>query len=146
LSRCSPQQRISADRQRVAESRRALDLHLDHLLTLQGEHLRGSALRLHALSPLVTLGRGFAVVRRQSDGGLVASVAQVSIGQGLQIQVADGAFAAVAGPRMDAEPPDVAAPPASVGASQRGGRRRHTDPVASAGADLLSDDGRDGRE
>jgi exodeoxyribonuclease VII large subunit len=143
LSRCSPHQRIAADRQHVAEVRRALDLRLDHLLTLHGEHLRGSALRLHALSPLVTLGRGFAVVRRQSDGGLVASVAQVSVGQDLQIQVADGTFAAIAGPRLDAEPPDVAAPPASVGGSQGGGRRRHTGPATTAGADLLSDDGRE---
>jgi hypothetical protein len=74
-----------------------LHLGMRHLIELRAEHLRGAALRLHALSPLLTIGRGFAVVRRQPDGATVTSVRQVAPGRGLTIQVADGSFAALVG-------------------------------------------------
>ncbi len=100
LARSSPVQQIDAGRQRVDEARRALDMHMGHALALYREHMRGSVLRLHSLSPLAILGRGFAVVRRDTDGALVSSVAQVGPGIGLRIQVSDGAFTAVAGEQV----------------------------------------------
>ncbi len=107
LERAGPAGRVAEGRQRVDEARHALDLHMAHLLELAGQRVQTAALRLHALSPLLTLGRGFAVVQRQADGRRVTSVTQVTPGQGLAVRVADGIFAATAGPRLDTEP-DVA--------------------------------------
>lgn len=113
LERASPEWRIRGSRQHVDEAERALALRLEHLLALRRERLQGQALRLHALSPLLTLGRGFAVVRREPDGAIVSSVAQVSAGGALSVRVADGSFAAIAGPRLPAAESDVEASSAS---------------------------------
>ena len=108
LLRASPEHSVATGRQRLDEVRRALDSAISHRLELNRARLSGASLRLDALSPLRTLGRGFAVVRREADGALVTSVTQAPAGQGLTIRVRDGAFAAVAGPRLDVTPPDVA--------------------------------------
>ncbi len=47
--------------------------------------------RLHALSPLASLGRGFAICRR-ADRTLVSRVAQVRPGDAVTVQVSDGEF------------------------------------------------------
>jgi exodeoxyribonuclease VII large subunit len=139
LDRASPAGRIRDGRQRLDEALRALDAATRHALDLRRERLRAAALQLHALSPLLTIARGFAVVRRQPDGAIVSSVRQAAPGQELAIRVADGEFSAVAGPRRslspDASPgaepggaddstPSPAAPPlmrrrASLGGSPR---------------------------
>ena len=106
LDRATPRRRVDDARQHVDDALHALTLRLQSSFELRREHLRGAALRLHALSPLLTIGRGYAVVRRESDGRLVTSVTQVTPGQGLSIRVGDGAFAAIAGPRLDT-PADV---------------------------------------
>jgi exodeoxyribonuclease VII large subunit len=108
LLRASPQARIEAGRQRVDDAVRALTGQIEHALELRRERLRGTALQLHSLSPLLTIGRGFAIVRREPGGEIVTSVAQVAAGQGLSVRVSDGTFAAVAGPRLDHAEPDVA--------------------------------------
>lgn len=108
LDRCSPERRVQDARQHVDEAQQMLTLSIGHLLAMREEQLRGAALRLHALSPLQTLGRGFAVVRRQSDGALVASVTQIAPGQGIAVRVADGIFTAIAGARIPMLLPDVA--------------------------------------
>lgn len=127
LERASPDRRVRDARQHVDEAADALALRMQHLLALRREQLQGQALRLHALSPLLTLSRGFAVVRRASDGAIVSSVAQVSAGHALSIRVADGSFAAIAGPRLTPTESDVA-PAAAAKAEpsaqqQRTGRR-----------------------
>lgn len=104
LERASPAREIAAARQRADDAQHLLAVGLQSLLELRREHLRGAALRLHALSPLLTIGRGFAVVRRAADGALVTSVSQVAPGHGLEIRVGDGTFAATVGPRRDATP------------------------------------------
>jgi hypothetical protein len=70
--------------------------------------LRASALRLHALSPLLTIARGYAIVRREPDGAPVTSISQVMPGDGLSVHLSDGRFAAIAGPRLAGAPEDVA--------------------------------------
>jgi exodeoxyribonuclease VII large subunit len=97
LDRASPQGRILQARQRIDEARERLRLRMQSLLDVRREQVNGRAQHLHALSPLQTLGRGFAVVRRADDGALVSSVGQVAPGQRLSVRVADGTFAAVAG-------------------------------------------------
>src|SRR5512146_638147 len=83
LDRASPASRIRDGRQRLDEALRALDATTRHALDLRRERLRGATLQLHALSPLLTIARGFAVVRRRSDGAIVSSVGQVAPGQEL---------------------------------------------------------------
>jgi exodeoxyribonuclease VII large subunit len=52
-------------------------------------HLRGLARSLHAISPLATVARGYAILQRR-DGGIVRSVADVASGDALQARLADG--------------------------------------------------------
>jgi exodeoxyribonuclease VII large subunit len=101
FDRAGPKRRIAAGRQRVDEAVHALRLGTEHAVALRRERLSGTALRLHALSPLLTIARGYAVVRRAADGTVVTRVAQVALGQGVTVRVTDGSFAAVAGPRLD---------------------------------------------
>ena len=96
LSRTSPTRQIDAARQRLDDTLHALDTLTRHRLDLHGERLRAAALRLEALSPLLTLGRGYAVVRREDDGTLVSRVAQVASGDRLALRLSDGELAAIA--------------------------------------------------
>lgn len=96
LERASPWQRIAEARQQVDEALQSMRVQTEHRVALRHEQLRGATLRLHALSPLLTIGRGFAVVRRGTNGSSVTSVAQVAPGDGLTIQIADGVIAATA--------------------------------------------------
>ncbi|MEJ2211425.1 MAG: exodeoxyribonuclease VII large subunit [Anaerolineae bacterium] len=101
LQRLSPQGRIDADRQRVDEALRRTERALAHRLALHRAALEGAGARLLALSPLATLERGYAIVRRRGpDGGrgaIVRSVDQVRAGDELAVQVQDGEFGAVVG-------------------------------------------------
>ncbi|HKB48603.1 MAG TPA: exodeoxyribonuclease VII large subunit, partial [Ktedonobacterales bacterium] len=108
LLRASPLTRIAAGREHVDDAAHILTGHIEHALQLRAERLRGTALQLHALSPLLTLGRGYAIVRREPGGEIVTSTAQVAPGQHLSVRVADGTFAAVTGPRLGYGAPDVA--------------------------------------
>jgi exodeoxyribonuclease VII large subunit len=54
------------------------------------------AARLEALSPLATLERGYAIVRRVESGRVVASVEQVVPGDALTVRVRDGEFGVTA--------------------------------------------------
>ena len=54
--------------------------------------LRTLAQRLNALSPLATLERGYSISRR-TDGAVLTSTEQVSIGDRVEIQLADGHLA-----------------------------------------------------
>lgn len=83
---------------RVRDGRRALSaLARRSVLAARGvvTHGRltveGTAGRLHALSPLAVLGRGYAVASRD-DGQVVQSVAQVTPGDRVAVRVRDGAF------------------------------------------------------
>ena len=151
LVRASPATRIAESRQRVDDSGHIIAARMRHLLQLRQERLRGSALRLHALSPLLTVGRGYAIVRSEPDGAVVTRVGQVPPGQGLSIQLADGRVAAVAGPRLSVSAPDVADPDvAEISATRRqpaghprvpaGRSGTRPSPGSEARADVLSPD------
>jgi exodeoxyribonuclease VII large subunit len=90
LERASPRGLLDRRRQQLDDVTSLLQSRLQHILSLQNERLRGMALRLHALSPLLTIARGYAVVRRDSDGRIVTSTQQVRSGETLTIQVTDG--------------------------------------------------------
>ena len=92
LQRANPRSLLDRRRQQLDDTAVLLQTRLQHILSLRGERLRGLALRLHALSPLITIARGYAVVRRDSDSAIVTSVQQTHPGDALTIQVADGSI------------------------------------------------------
>ena len=93
LQRANPRSLLDRRRQQLDDTAVLLQTRLQHILSLRDERLRGLALRLHALSPLITIARGYAVVRRDSDSAIVTSVQQTHPGDALTIQVTDGSIA-----------------------------------------------------
>ncbi|MGH2620666.1 MAG: exodeoxyribonuclease VII large subunit [Anaerolineales bacterium] len=94
LTRVSPQARIANARQRSDELARRLGAAVHHRLALRQIALRGVIQTLGAVGPDTVLARGYAVVRRLSDGELVRSIAQVRAGDSLGVRVSDGSFGA----------------------------------------------------
>lgn len=90
LQRASPLSMINGRRQQLDEATERLQTHMQHSISLRNERLRGVALQLHSLSPLLTIARGYAVVRREADQSIVRSIQQVENGDQLTIQVQDG--------------------------------------------------------
>ena len=90
LQRLNPHYQLERLQQRLDDTSALLQARMEHILSLDVERLKGIALRLHSLSPLLTIARGFAVVRRDSDLSLVTKTQQVNIGDELTIQVTDG--------------------------------------------------------
>ncbi|HEY1349530.1 MAG TPA: exodeoxyribonuclease VII large subunit [Ktedonobacteraceae bacterium] len=94
LARQSPRSHLERLSQQLDGTSETLQSEIQHRLMLHNERLKGAALRLHALSPLLTLARGFAVVRRAADQEIVTGVQQVRPGDWLEIQVVDGRISA----------------------------------------------------
>ncbi len=92
LQRASPKSVLNQRRQQLDDLTEMLQTRISHLLSLRSERLRGQALRLHSLSPLLTIARGYAVVRRDSDQTVITSTQQVQPGEQLTIQVRDGSI------------------------------------------------------
>ena len=90
LQRLSPQHMIVQRRQQLDEYTDRLQISFQHVLALRAERLRGASLQLHSLSPLLTIARGYTVVRQQQNQVIVTSVRQVQAGDSLTIQVQDG--------------------------------------------------------
>jgi exodeoxyribonuclease VII large subunit len=90
LARQSPRSHLERLQQQLDGTSETLQSEMQHRLMLYTERLKGAALRLHSLSPLLTLARGFAVVRRAADQRIVTSIQQVQPGDRLEIQVVDG--------------------------------------------------------
>ena len=90
LQHVSPQSKIERRRQQLDEYTERLQTHVQHLVSLHTERLRGLALQLHTLSPLLTIGRGYAIVRRDEDQSIITNVSQAQPGDHLTIQVQDG--------------------------------------------------------
>jgi exodeoxyribonuclease VII large subunit len=94
LEQFSPQARIAGYRQQVDDLLRRGGQSLVHGLELRRSRVDGLTARLEALSPLSTLGRGYAIVRQSDSGEVVSSVDQIRVGDPLRIQVQDGEFGA----------------------------------------------------
>ena len=90
LQRASPQRILERQHQQLDDTSALLQTRMEHMLSLQRERLRGLALGLHSLSPLLTIARGYAIVRRESDAEIVSSIRQAQAGERLTIQVVDG--------------------------------------------------------
>ena len=98
---------LAATRRRLGVGARAQLEHSRSRLERQGERLRSAprlllerrraaldhaGARLQSLSPLATLGRGYAIVR--SHGGAVRDAASVAAGDALDVQLASGSLGA----------------------------------------------------
>ena len=94
LKHLSPTAQLAQSRQRVDDLLGRARAAVRHNLTLRRERLMGLTGRLAGVSPLGTLERGYAVVRRQETGAIVQLVAQAAAGDVLAVRVADGEFEA----------------------------------------------------
>lgn len=90
LLRLDPQHQLERLQQRLDDTSALLQARMQYILSLHREPLKGIALRLHSLSPLLTIARGYAIVRRDKDQAIVTSTQQVKPGDELAIQVTDG--------------------------------------------------------
>ncbi|MBI4200853.1 MAG: exodeoxyribonuclease VII large subunit, partial [Chloroflexi bacterium] len=81
-------------RQSVDELAQALARGLAASIVLARERFAGLEQRLASLNPQAVLGRGYALVQRAGDGGLVISASQVRPDDPLKVTVSDGSFGA----------------------------------------------------
>jgi exodeoxyribonuclease VII large subunit len=95
LLRLDPRYQLERLQQRLDDTSALLQARMQHILSLRSERLRGLALRLHSLSPSLTIARGYAIVRRDADQTVITSEQQVQPGDELTIQVTDGHIHAI---------------------------------------------------
>jgi exodeoxyribonuclease VII large subunit len=90
--RHDPRQNLALARERLAACRTRLDRTLERMLDGSAARLSSLDARLHSLSPLAVLDRGYALVL-DAGGGLVRSVSQVAKDDNVVTRLADGSFA-----------------------------------------------------
>ncbi len=90
LERLSPNRLIERCRQQLDDSLEHLQTRMRHIISLHAERLHGVTLQLHSLSPLLTIARGYAIVRRDDNQKIVTRVEDTQPGDHLTIQVQDG--------------------------------------------------------
>ncbi len=90
LERLSPSRLIERCRQQLDDSLEHLQTRMCHIISLHAERLHGVTLQLHSLSPLLTIARGYAIVRRDDNQKIVTRVEDTQPGDHLTIQVQDG--------------------------------------------------------
>jgi exodeoxyribonuclease VII large subunit len=93
LRNLSPRSALDSNRQRVDWLSNRLERSISSHMERVKNRLELSQARLAAVSPISTLLRGYAIVKKK-DGSLVRSVANVEEGEELEIHVADGDFTA----------------------------------------------------
>ena len=96
LKHLSPAAQLAQARQRVDDLAARAEAATRHDLALRRERLGGLLGQLVGVSPLGTLERGYAIVRRREGGAVVRSVKQVAPGDALAVRVTDGEFEAEA--------------------------------------------------
>jgi exodeoxyribonuclease VII large subunit len=89
--RHDPRQRLAHARQHFAAGATRMDHGMERVIHERRAELRALYARLHSLSPLAVLERGYALVMDEG-GGVVRSVDQVSDGMVVTTRVSDGAF------------------------------------------------------
>ncbi len=90
----SPLGKVMRDRQTLDDLQRRATAQVSHQVTLRKARLDGLNAQLEALSPLATLERGYAVVRRAQDGAVITTPEQVAPGDTLEVTVSGGTFGA----------------------------------------------------
>ncbi|MGA2501052.1 MAG: exodeoxyribonuclease VII large subunit [Tepidisphaeraceae bacterium] len=91
ILRHDPRQALALARERLTSGSTRLDRALERQIQSEQARLGSLHARLHSLSPLAVLDRGYALVL-DTDGVLIRSAAQVAAGDKLVTRLADGAF------------------------------------------------------
>jgi exodeoxyribonuclease VII large subunit len=100
LQQAHPGTRLLQHNQRLDEIEARLRLALQARLAGYLGRLESASRALQGVSPLATLGRGFAVITRSADGALVSSSEQLAVGDTIDATLASGSLhAAVLGKR-----------------------------------------------
>jgi exodeoxyribonuclease VII large subunit len=92
LQQAHPGALLSHYSQRLDELDARLLFALQARLAAQAARLEGAARALQGVSPLATLGRGFAVITRSADGALVTAAEQLSVGDTFDATLAQGSL------------------------------------------------------
>jgi exodeoxyribonuclease VII large subunit len=100
-----PRQNLAHAREHLVDIRARLDRCLERLLQSSAASLTALNARLHSLSPLAVLNRGYALVLSDS-GSLVRSTAQVASGDRLTTRLADGSVTS----RVESTAPNAPTP------------------------------------
>jgi exodeoxyribonuclease VII large subunit len=90
LQQAHPGARLLQHQQRLDELDTRLQRATRSSIERQAARLDSAARALQTVSPLATLGRGFAVITRASDGALVTSAEQLAVGDTFDAQLASG--------------------------------------------------------
>ncbi|MCU0809065.1 MAG: exodeoxyribonuclease VII large subunit [Candidatus Contendobacter sp.] len=80
LDRAQPRRRLQDRAQRLDDLDQRLRAAVRQRLETTSQRLRGLSSHLHALSPLATLDRGYAIVRRYPDGDILRRASEAHIG------------------------------------------------------------------
>ena len=91
----SPLARVRGRQQCNANFQLRLTRSVRHCLQHGQEQLSRLSQVLHNLSPLATLARGYAVVRREADGRVVRDAVAVAVGESIEARVARGRLSCV---------------------------------------------------
>jgi len=100
-----PRQGLAQARERLTTCRARLDRSLERLLHASASTRSSLDARLHSLSPLAVLDRGYALVFT-AEGAVIRSIAQLASGDQLTTRLSDGAFTS----RVQATAPNKPAP------------------------------------
>lgn len=92
LQRLSPALRVQALSAQEAQLRQRLLASLQRRLEQGQTRLQGLGRALNAVSPLATLGRGYAIVRREPQGDVVRKAQQSAPGERVRAHVAQGSL------------------------------------------------------
>ena len=108
----SPAARLALQRERLVAVVRALFAAARARSAGERDRLGTASARLDSLSPLAVLGRGYGLVRRARDGGIVRGASDVEPGEILEIRVdrADVEAAVRSVQARDPEPPSTSPP------------------------------------
>jgi len=90
LVRVHPGHRLALIRQRVEQLALALRHAALHLRRHQADKLAAIETHLRAIAPAATLGRGYSITTRKSDGAIIRAAADVKPGDVIQSRFADG--------------------------------------------------------
>jgi len=85
----SPTRRLQALRLRLAAERQRLHAAMPHRLEQDGQRLAALARALDTVSPLATLGRGYAIVQ-DAGGRVIRRADEVSVGDGVRVRLGKG--------------------------------------------------------
>jgi len=90
LSSHQPDRKLAELLDRVKAARRSIERLTRNALRSKSEELANLARTLNAVSPLETIGRGYAVVKSIETGDVISTVSQVKAGDGVSAQLKDG--------------------------------------------------------